>query len=140
MLTKKLAMKKIITKLEKACQIVRFHETFVLRFQFYSTLLKSNLVFWNMNVDTRILKSFCIWIVLYSKPLKSIQIVGADFDSTIAANQLMPEVNTDFRYVVISRQNQGSNKIVTAIAPSFERRYLRSGDNHWFSCEKLIIT
>ena len=76
---------------------------------------------------------------IYSKPLKSIQIVGADFDSTIAANQLMPEVNTDFRYVVISRQNQGSNKIVTAIAPSFERRYLRSGDNNWFSCEKLII-
>ena len=69
--------------------------------------------------------------------MKSIQIVGADFDSTIAANQLMPEVNTDFRYVVISRQNQGSNKIVTAIAPSFERRYLRSGDNNWFSCEKL---
>ena len=74
-----------------------------------------------------------------SKPLKSIQIVGADFDSAIAANQLMPEVNTDFRYVVISRQNQGSNKIVTAITPSFERRYLRSGDNNWFSCEKLII-
>ena len=70
------------------------------------------------------------------KPLKSIQIVGADFDSTIAANQLMPEVNTDFRYVVISRQNQGSNKIVTAIAPSFERRYLRSGDNNGFSYGK----
>ena len=92
-----------------------------------------------MNLEKGFSKGIAIWIVLYSKPLKSIQIVGADFDSTIAANQLMPEVNTDFRYVVISRQNQGSNKIVTAITPSFERRYLRSGDNHWFSCEKLII-